>query len=62
MGLELGIVTKGSGLAHSHLNKIILDQIQEALTTSLKDAYDDAVNKAHQVEYDSVYKAMIITK
>lgn len=33
---------------HSHANKAILDLIEEALTTSLKTAYDDAVAKAHE--------------
>lgn len=33
--------------AHDHANKAILDAIEEAFTTALKTAYDDAVSKAH---------------
>ncbi len=47
-GLELGIVSRESGLDHSHLNKATLDLIEQALTTALKAAYDDAVTKVHE--------------
>ena len=33
--------------SHGHTNKITLDLIEEAFTTALKTAYDDAVAKAH---------------
>ena len=33
---------------HSHANKAILDAIEQALTTALKTAYDDAVTKKHE--------------
>lgn len=33
---------------HSHDNKTILDAIEQALTTVLKTAYDDAVSKEHE--------------
>lgn len=32
---------------HEHTNKATLDLIQEALTTALKNAYDDAVSNSH---------------
>ena len=35
-------------LLHLHSNKTILDNIQEALTSTLKTAYDDAVTKTHE--------------
>ena len=34
--------------AHTHANKIVLDAIEEAFTTALKAAYNDAVAKAHE--------------
>lgn len=38
---------------HTHSNKATLDSIQEALTTALKAAYDDAVTKAHTQNTDT---------
>ena len=32
---------------HTHANKVTLDAIEEALTSALKTAYDDAVTKVH---------------
>ena len=39
-------------IKHSHSNKTILDNIQEALTTALKSAYDGAVSLAHALHSD----------
>ena len=46
---ELGgnVVPYTSADFHTHLNKTILDGIQEALTTALKNAYDAAVSDSH---------------
>lgn len=33
--------------SHAHVNKVILDAIEEAFTTSLKTAYDEAVSESH---------------
>jgi hypothetical protein len=32
---------------HTHINKVTIDAIEEAFTTALKTAYDDAVTKKH---------------
>jgi len=46
---------------HAHLNKIVLDAIQEALTTALKNAYDGAVADSHthsnKVTLDAIQEA-----